>query len=145
MYSTKVKITNPYIKWALCVITLLFLLLPWINSGANRTDHAKIIVSYAGVADIDAPCVSQPVPPIATAQDAACFAAHRDRLAQLLRESQQQSGYSGWEFIVRRTESGTGWDIHVRSQGAIIPSYTCFLSLQADGSLREHTPCSYNK
>lgn len=91
-------------------------------------------------------CVPKPKPPITTSEDAICFAAHVDGIADSLRSAQKQAKYDGWTAEARRSQDFNGWEVRIRSMGKILPSYVCTLSFTENGSMANHESiCSYIK
>jgi hypothetical protein len=79
--------------------------------------------------------VPKPTPPIRTEIDAVHSAVHVKGVAASLRNAQKQASYKGWVANAERNPGDGAWDVHIRSTGTILPSYSCRVSFTDLGQL----------
>lgn len=131
--STKIKMFRLFLIGI--VIVFLSLTMSCFNSNDNNFQNVDEML-----------CLPKPKPPISSSEEAICFAAYINGVAESLRSAQQQAKYDGWTVKVCRGEDFNGWKVDIHSKGKILPSYVCKLSFTENGELLNQEPqCGYKK
>ncbi|UMX47695.1 MAG: hypothetical protein L7H18_04610 [Candidatus Nealsonbacteria bacterium DGGOD1a] len=82
--------------------------------------------------------------PIHTAVDAGRFAIGFAEVRAELVRAEEEAKYPGWRITTFRKEEGV-WFVDIESQGKILPSYSCELTVVRSGDVEYVKRCSYNK